>query len=65
MKNKIKNEHIWRFLEQEHRTHLQGNIIYGIASEKFKKDIVVSSTLDEKLWTGWYDGTSIVPHNGY
>lgn len=65
MKNKIKNNHIWEFLEKEFDTHLQGNIIYAIASEKFKKDIVVSSTLDKRLWTGWYNGTTIVKHNGY
>jgi len=65
MKNKIKNNHIWEFLEKEFDTHLQGNIIYSIASEKFKKDIVCSSTLDEKLWTSWYNGTTIVQHNGY
>lgn len=64
MKNKIKNNHIWEFLEKEFDTHYQGNIIYSIASEKFKKDIIVSTTLDERLWTGWYDGTTTVPHNG-
>lgn len=65
MKNKIKNKHIWEFLEQEYSTHLQGNIIYAIASEKFKKDIIVSSTLDKKLWTSWYKGTIVVSHCGY
>lgn len=65
MKNKIKNSHIWEFIEKEHAVHLQGNIIYAIASEKFKKDIVCSSTLDKKLWTSWYNGTTIVAHNGY
>lgn len=64
MKNKIKNNYIWNFLDQEYKTHLQGNIIYAIASEKFKKDIIVSSILDERLWR-WYSGTVIIPHNGY
>ena len=60
MNNKIKNKHIWDFLEKEYRNYLQGNIIYSIASEKFKKDIIISSTLDKRLWTGWYNITELV-----
>lgn len=36
MKKKEEVPEIWRFLEEEHRKHIQGNIIYSIASEKFK-----------------------------
>ena len=36
MRKKPQAPEIWRFLEEEHRKHIQGNIIYSIASEKFK-----------------------------
>ena len=47
MRKKTRNSHIWDFLASEYETHLQGNIIYSIASKKFSEDIIVSSTLDK------------------
>ena len=63
MKKKTTNKYIWDFLNKEYTNHLQGNIIYAIAREKFKNEIILSSMLDKNIGNFIMKNTKIVPHN--